>query len=394
MENKKVIKVIKNGLPYLLLFCAVFFGLMFLDSNSKDSVAAISQNQKNEESEQKVVATTTLLESIKQKELPKEAEKKSSQTKALLVPCGTDSTSFVCYQNYYTNLVEQKGVATAFADLKKEYELSGYVRSQCHPLTHVIGHSAVTLYPEVSTAFEHGDPFCWSGYYHGVMEEIVEKTGTDKITSKLDNICSGISGKESYSFDYYNCVHGLGHGLMAITENELFDSLKYCDNLSGSWEEASCYGGVFMENVMIDNRGLFTKYLKPAEPLYPCNAVDERYKSSCYLMQTSYMLKVLGQDFGKVFAQCRLADKNYVGICFQSLGRDASGQSLSNAQATKAKCDLGADYNEKSNCIVGAVKDFVSYYHSDVQAKSLCQSLDADLQEICLNTAISYYQSF
>jgi hypothetical protein len=359
----------------------VFFGLIFLDSGSKDEAKATIKQQE-------VISTTTT--TVKQND--KHAT--TTTTKGKIVPCDAEHNNFTCFQTYYTEVVKQKGVAAAFTQLKKDYESNNYVRSQCHPFSHVIGHAAVILYPEVSVAFSHGDPFCWSGYYHGVMEEVVERAGVSKITSDLDGICSGVTGKESYSFDYYNCVHGLGHGLMAITDNELFKSLKYCDNLSGAWEETSCFGGVFMENVMIDNRGLVTNFLRPKEPLYPCNAVDEKYKSSCYLMQTSYMLKVANYDFAKVFGQCREADKDYVNICFQSLGRDASGQSLSNAPATKAKCDLGATYNEKSNCIIGAVKDFVSYYHSDVQAKSFCNSLDTDLQEICTYTAETYYRSF
>ena len=111
-------------------------------------------------------------------------------------------------------------------------------------------------------------------------------------------------------------------------------------------------------------------------------------------MQTSYMLKVLSGDFLKVFALCRGADKGYENTCFQSLGRDASGRSLSNADQTKATCDLGADYNEKSNCIIGAVKDFVSYYHSDVEAKHFCSILTPDLNKICLDTIMYYYSSF
>ena len=225
------------------------------------------------------------------------------------------------------------------------------------------------------------------------MESIVAKIGKQAITSNLKNICADVPGKERYSFDYYNCVHGLGHGLMALSNNELFDSLKTCDSLVGTWEQTSCYGGAFMENVIVDNKNHFTKYLKPSEPLYPCNAVEGKYKTSCYLMQTSYMLKVTGSDFKKVFDLCTTADPGFEALCYQSLGRDASGQSVSNALQTKATCDLGRDYEQKSNCIVGAVKDFISYHHSDTQALGLCQSLSPDLTQICTDTANSYYKS-
>lgn len=318
----------------------------------------------------------------------------NTTTSTTLKPCPSSSTDFFCYQDYYTKLVKQKGVDAAFVILKQEYDSNSYVRSQCHPITHVIGRTADLMYPSVAKAYEHGDAFCWSGYYHGVMETAAEKIGLDKIAGSLNNICEDIPGKATYSFDYYNCVHGLGHGVMDVTGDDLFKSLNLCDNLSGGWEKTSCYGGVFMENVIIDNQGQFTKYLKPTEPLYPCNAVDEAYKGSCYLMQTSYMLKVTHYNFSTVFGLCREADSGYMDTCFQSLGRDASGESLSVAEPTKAKCDLGANYEERSNCIIGAVKDFVSYWHSDVQAKAFCNILSADLQKICTDTAVSYYKIF
>lgn len=308
--------------------------------------------------------------------------------------CLGESSPSNCYEKFYENLVVEKGVEKGFSDLRARYKTDSFVRSQCHPLTHVLGNAAVVRYPKVSDAFTYGDSFCWSGYYHGVMEGIVGKIGTEKILSELNNICADIPGKGAYSFDYYNCVHGLGHGLMALNNIELFDSLETCDTLSSSWEQSSCYSGVFMENVIVDNENHFTKYLRSEEPLYPCNQVESRYKNACYLMQTSYILRIVNNDFAKVFAFCRKADQGYENICFQSLGRDASGQSLSDAERTKTVCDLGKDNNEKSNCVVGAVKDFISYYHSDVEAKHFCSILSDDLQKICLNTTISYYSSF
>lgn len=316
---------------------------------------------------------------------------KKTETNKVSTECLKNSVDFSCYENYYENLVAKKGLKVAFTDLKDRYKESAYVRSQCHPLTHVLGHAAVKLYPKVSSAYIYGDPFCWSGYYHGVMEGIVEKIGKASIIDNLSTICDGIPGKSTYSFDYYNCVHGLGHGLMALSSNELFDSLKTCDNLVGSWEQQSCYGGVFMENVIVDNKNHFTKYLKPTEPLYPCSAVDTKYKSPCYLMQTSYMLKITNGDFKRVFEFCSTAEEGFRTQCYQSLGRDASGRSISNAEITKATCELGSNFEQKSNCIIGAVKDFISYYHSDVEAKKFCNLLSTQLTEICLNVTASYY---
>lgn len=309
-------------------------------------------------------------------------------------PCPPTTTNFYCYENYYKQLVATKGVPTAMAELRLDYDQISYVRSQCHPITHVIGRAAIQLYPRVSEAYAHGDALCWSGYYHGVMEGIIGKIGRKNIVAQIDSICTDVPGKASYSFDYYNCVHGLGHGLMALSNNELFESLDLCDNLTGDWERTSCYGGAFMENVIVDNKNHYTKYLKPEDPIYPCNAVNVQHKQSCYLMQTSYMLKVSGNDFSKIFPLCRKVDAGYEATCFQSLGRDASGSTISDPFRTRDICNMGADETEKSNCLIGAVKDFISYHHSDVQAKLLCEMFSGNLKDICLVTTASYYATF
>jgi hypothetical protein len=55
---------------------------------------------------------------------------------------------------------------------------------------------------------------------------------------------------------------------------------------------------------------------------------------------------------------------------------------------------LGEDYEARSNCVIGAVKDFISYYHDDTRAKEFWESLEADLRGGCLQTAEEYYKIF
>src|SRR5438034_3295996 len=70
---------------------------------------------------------------------------------------------------------------------------------------------------------------------------------------------------------------------MAITGDDLFDALHDCDGLAGSMEGNACASGVFMENLIVDGAhgGHYSKYLNPSEPLYPCTAVDKKYKPAC-----------------------------------------------------------------------------------------------------------------
>jgi hypothetical protein len=317
---------------------------------------------------------------------------------SVIVGCNSAAlkANFSCWQNRLSAIVDKRSPEAAVADLKLDAKDNAYVLSQCHQLIHRIGRAAAKKYPNVADAYSHGDNYCWSGYYHGVMETIAARLGYDGVVSKINTICQEVKTQQQYSFYHYNCVHGLGHGVMGITNNQLLDSLKICDKLDDSWEQQSCYGGTFMENVMSeDNPDHKTSFLKASEPMYPCTAVDTRYKGQCYLMQSSYALKLDGYDFAKVFPQCAAVDADFVATCYQSIGRDASGNTNSDVTRTNANCMVAPDEVAQSNCVIGAVKDFISYYHSDVQGKRLCASFDSQsLKDICTSTALEYYKTF
>lgn len=295
---------------------------------------------------------------------------------------------------YYKNLVKYSGVAAAFVELKKNYETSPAVKAECHQITHAIGHAATDVVGSVGKAFTLGDPMCWSGYYHGVMEETLEAVGTTTLKTTINNICSDVPGKNAYSFDYYNCVHGLGHGIMLLYNYDLFASLDVCSTLDGAWEKSSCGGGVFMENIMIESRGGKSDFLKPEDPIYPCNAVPGAHKSQCYMMQTSHILTAVGGDFSKVFEICSTVEEDYRETCYQSLGRDASGRSVSNIESTVASCNLAPTASGLLNCVIGAVKDFISFHHSDIEAKQLCARFEPDVNRQCLAVTKDYYATF
>ena len=321
------------------------------------------------------------------------AEKALPFIDAATLHCGGGrANDFQCFRKHFETITRAYGTTVAFADLKQLYVQNAYVVSQCHQFAHVIGNTAGEMYPDIGTAFRYGDSFCWSGYYHGVVERAAKRFTIDTIKEHANDLCAQIPGKDRYLFDYFNCVHGLGHGFMALTKNELFTSLALCDSLNGLWEKESCYGGVFMENVMADTRNHQTKYLKPEDLLYPCDAVGEAYKGQCYLMITSYALTKNGHDFANLFTLCTRAEKNYQDVCVQSIGRDASGQSVSQVEQTHAWCALAKNNEQERNCIIGAVKDFISFYHGNTEVKKLCDMYPEDLAVTCRQTIVSYTQ--
>lgn len=311
----------------------------------------------------------------------------------------SQNLTFGCYKDQLTRLTDNQDPMTAFALLKGSYDKVSYVKSQCHQLVHVIGRAGYEKYDNLSDTFSNGDKFCWSGYYHGAIEQLIKDKGHQYVLDNADAICAPIAAEEKYTFYHYNCVHGLGHGFMFVQDGELFKSLKSCDKLSDSWERYSCYGGVFMQNIM-NSQGPDADpnkpnaYLRTDEPMYPCTAVERKYKPPCYQMQTSHALQLVGYDFKKGFEQCSLAEDEFRNTCYGSLGRDASGSSISDIEQSRANCMLGPDDNAKRHCILGAAADFVSYFHSDQQALELCASLPEQFQSECSASVKNYYSTF
>ena len=305
---------------------------------------------------------------------------------AARAPCPSDpSLALGCYEQRYRSIVAGQGVAAAFAALKTGYGADPEMQRLCHAITHAIGQAAMARYGDVAEAFRHGDNACGSGYFHGVMQGFALARGSTSLLSDLNTACAAVPGKERQSLDYFNCVHGLGHAVMAVRNDELFDALHDCDGLTGAMERNACVNGVFMENLIVDGAhgGHYSKYLRPSEPLYPCTAVAEKYKAECFDMQTSYALAVVQGDFARVFALCAGVGMPFRNNCYQSLGRDAATISRNQVSPTVATCNLGRGHDQRAYCVLGAVLDFVYYYHSDEQANALCAAIDRDLREGC-----------
>ena len=189
----------------------------------------------------------------------------------------------------------------------------------------------------------------------------------------------------------HQCVHGIGHGLMAWTNYELLDALSLCDHLEDLVDQQSCYSGVFMENVvggLSGSMGHFTEYLSE-DPHFPCNILEEKYVLPCYFFQTSQMVMLFGGDFEKVAKACAEAAQIAHRLCFQSMGRDVGGVSRGTPEQAIQLCSYVEDEQNHLDCLDGAVQD--SFWDADGAANALafCGMLsDGDQKHRCYSTII------
>lgn len=309
---------------------------------------------------------------------------------------GALSTDYACHQDRYEALVRGPGVEAAFAELESEQASDDFVGFACHQLAHVIGRTAAERYGDISGAYARGDDLCGSGYYHGAMETFVARLGADRIMQEAGTLCAGLSEQRGERSLYHrNCAHGLGHGFMAVLDNELFESLGACDSLADGWERGHCYDGLFMQNVMAGfDPEHPTRYLDADRPLYPCTDVQTPYKDACYFRQTSYALIERDNDFAAVFGLCDGAEEDFRPACYRGLGRDATARSNYAAAGTQSTCMLGRDFEARSNCIAGAVENSIRHHHDDEQARVLCGTLGPDLRAACVRATEEYNDSF
>jgi len=128
-----------------------------------------------------------------------------------------------------------------------------------------------------------------------------------------------------------------------------------------------------MENLIVDGAhgGHYSKYLKPSEPLYPCTAVGEKYKAECFDMQTRMRWDGCAVTSPGCSRCARASERRFGRTATRVWGATRDDQSEP-VPGTVATCNLGADREQRSHCVLGAVLDFVYYYHSDVQAQQLC----------------------
>lgn len=292
----------------------------------------------------------------------------------------TDETALASYMHVY-------GPKQTIAQLHSLENKFG----SCHQPAHRAGHIG---YQQLGNhALIEYSPECQSGYYHGVMEAYFKDHGTNNLAESFTTLCPS----NLNNFFEHQCVHGIGHGLLAWTNYELPEALTACDQLPR--RQDSCWTGVFMENLsaQIANGNIntsiansdthLTKYLKNDDPLYPCNGVAEKYQNSCYFLQTSRMLQMFGQDFKKVSDACATAPAIYQTSCFGSMGRDVGGNFPTDNTRQIKECGYVTNPTHRKDCLNGAVQNSFWDPSGQTQAVDFCKRLtDTSEKQGCYNT--------
>lgn len=306
-----------------------------------------------------------------------------------------------CYEEILLPLAEAGQLVRALGALEALARLDPQVRRDGHMYVHGLGIAAHDPERDPAETFTECTELFHAGCYHGVIQAYFAGMATID-SAAVNGLCTRVRERRPDQWTYFQCVHGLGHGLTIHEAHDLVDGLAGCDLLVTGWERESCYGGAFMENVgnatMPHHNSLASnlpaaadhaahgdhaghqaqpfKAIDPADPHYPCTIVAETYLAACYGMQTTVILHLNGQDFAAAARTCDGAPDAVRRVCHQSLGRDASGFAEQNNAATLRLCaqDRSAD---APWCYVGAVKAITDWTGRPDPGHAFCALVDA-----------------
>jgi hypothetical protein len=310
--------------------------------------------------------------------------------------CLKDPRGAECLDNLFREALKTHSTLEALKLIERFETQDAELRRDCHPVVHAIGRETFRLKGNIHDSFSACDQTCHSGCYHGSVErflrgdDLYAQSGKHPSQAELKQKVTSACDPNTPVRLRFQCLHGLGHAIMFFANYELNQSLAVCDALPGDWSQSSCYGGVFMENVF--NTANEKKNFRATDYHYPCNQLAEKYRSECYMMQTSRMTE-MGLSTERLIAECAKAGAFSI-QCTQSIGRDLSNAArFGEPRAVAAECET-VQAESRLACIRGVSYALIDNTWDGRYALPFCAAFSsANDSETCFKESIQYLRS-
>jgi hypothetical protein len=270
---------------------------------------------------------------------------------------------------------------------------------KCHEVTHYIGRNLYDINTNIPDAYGSCTSTCWGGCYHGVLESYLQSKGynsdleSDLIGKDILTMCESQRYTQSNRL-YFECVHGVGHAVMFITNLNLQSSLAYCDLFSQKSEQDACYGGVFMEYSSSSTNLAHGESIPNDDPLYPCSVLPDQYLPICYQYQSSYFMIRENSQWDKVIALCNLVPSEYKKSCFLFIGTNQAGYTT-DIEKSFSTCRMIDDIDMKAECVRGIIiGNGARYVNDSERLTKICQSIDTQYKITCKEESIKWMRSW
>jgi hypothetical protein len=300
-----------------------------------------------------------------------------------LEDCASADDRRRCFEQAFGNVAYRTSGKEALALMADRGAEQPEIKAGCHRIAHTIGAAALARKEgNVGSALADGDSTCWSGFYHGLLERaLAPARSTEELATLIGTLCNPVE-QDWPPFTHYQCLHGLGHGLMLRTGYALEASLDMCTRLGDDWSRQSCDGGVFMESFSpsLDDE---PPPFDAKDPLAPCPRVAENHKLYCYLQVADNLVRGTAYNWAEVAEACNTeAVSTWRAICFQGYGRQASGNNYGRPGTVAKLCSVAGPGGE-ADCVYGAARDIASNAASGKPAATFCRLLGRGLVPKC-----------
>jgi hypothetical protein len=237
------------------------------------------------------------------------------------------------------NALDSSGLAAALDSLERRASSDSLVLRSGHQLAHALGRRALLRSDGGAEVLKSCRPVFASGCYHGVVEALLNLWGRVEMPA-LQGMCFAAGGAEAPG-PVYECVHGLGHGLLGAVAMDVGKALRHCDELQGRSFVASCHEGVFMEAIdsafrrpsehgrhqhpSAHHSHSTEVALQPSDPYSPCDRYSDPYGRSCWLFQGFVILRTVSFEPGPALSLCSSAPGGRAERCYESVGHQLAG---------------------------------------------------------------------
>ncbi len=264
---------------------------------------------------------------------------------------------YLCFAQNVDYVYKAEGSEAAFVYLDSLPNDLNYGAS--HLIAHQLGHALFEDTQNVQAAlgevpykdYSATELFRYGGVVHGIFHSyFLFGSETQDVHTLIDQSCAGLP-EEQQGLLLSDCAHGVGHGLMAYTNNDIKQTLLLCKE---SIQPENCIKGAFME------RGLL--YI----PGYADIAHMEEMEDICPSLESQE--KVLCAEYSG----------------WMAIVKDLVQKHTSNtAQALQACASY--DDNMSYSCVFVASRDLFSIVY-DNNADAMVQACDAlpEDREACL----------
>lgn len=292
------------------------------------------------------------------------------------------SSEYTELKKEFKQIINEKNPTEAIEMLQEKIDIDPKIERSCHGLAHEIGRYAFAKYG-FTEALIYQDDICGTGYIHGIIEAYFVKVDNPK--EAVLSACSTGTLHEQIG----KCRHGVGHGLMFYSKNDVTASLKNCDLFTDAPGRIQCAEGVFMENFNSDERFHTSKYLDTKNPFYPCDRQTNFYKDPCYFYAPDYYLHLHPNNYNNAIKWCDSAEPDFILKCDMGVGSRTMKYNMGSPEFAEKVCMLANTRTKQTFCIDGMVSYFLVHYNSLSRGRKLCPILEESNQATCYQSVIN-----